>query len=65
MAVIGFLAALPYEYDFVKARIMSNHEVSSFQEMSSQILHTEISSTALPSTQMSSAFVDQNSGESG
>ena len=65
MAVMGFLATLPYEYDFVKAWILSNLEVSSFQEMSSQILHTEISSTTLPSAQMSSAFVGQNSGESG
>ena len=65
MAVMGFLATLPYEYDFVKARILSNLEVSSFQEMSSQILHTEISSITLPSAQMSRAFVGQNSGESG
>ena len=65
MAVMGFLAALPYEYDFVKAQILSSLEVSSFQEMFSQILHTEISSPALPSAQMNSVFVGRNSGESG
>ena len=30
MAVIGSLATLPYEYDFVKTQIMSSPEVSSF-----------------------------------
>ena len=31
MAVMGFLTALPFEYDYVKTQILSNPEVSSFQ----------------------------------
>ena len=31
MIVVSFLAALPSEYDFVRAQILSNLEVSSFQ----------------------------------
>ena len=57
MAVMGFIAALPYEYDFFKTHILSSSEVSSFQETFSQILYTEISLHVLPSTQMSSALV--------
>ena len=30
MAVMGFLAALPYEYAYVKTQILSNLEVSFF-----------------------------------
>ena len=30
MGVMGFLAALPSEYDYVKVQILSNHEISSF-----------------------------------
>ena len=40
MAVIGFLAALPSEYDFVKAHILFSLEISSFQETFSKILCT-------------------------
>ena len=45
MAVMGFLAAVPYEYDYLKTQILSNPEVSSFQETFSRI-----SPPALPST---------------
>ena len=48
MAMIGFLAALPSKYDSIRAYILSRLEVSSFQEMFSRILRTEISSSALP-----------------
>ena len=65
MAVMGFLAALSFEYDFVRAQILSSLEVSSFQETFSRILRTKISSPALPFAQMSSARVGQNSGELG
>ena len=44
---------------------MSSPEVSSLQETFNMILCTEISSPALLSAQMSSAFVGQNNGESG
>ena len=63
MPVMGFLASLPLEYDFVKAQILSSSEISSFQETFSRILRTETSSST-PSTQMSSALVGRNSGES-
>ena len=65
MAVMGFLAALPYEYDSIRAQILSSPKVSSFQETFNRILRTKISSPALPFAQMSSALVDRNSGESG
>ena len=64
MAVMGFLATLPSEYDSVRVQILSNPEVSSFQETFNRILHTEISSSALPIAQMSSPFVGRNNGES-
>ena len=63
--MMGFLAALPSEYDSVKTLILSSPEISSFQETSSRILCTEISPLALSSSQMNSALVGQNSGESG
>ena len=62
---MGFLAALSYEYDYVRAQILSSLEVSSFQETFSRILRTEISSPTLPSAQMSSFLVGRNIGESG
>ena len=65
MAVMGFLAALPSEYDSIKMQILSSPEVSSFQETFNRILRIEISPPALPSTQMSSVLVGRNSGESG
>ena len=65
MAVMGFLAALPSEYDYVKMQIMSSLKVSSFQEMFSRILRIEISSSTLPSAHMSSALVGRNIGELG
>ena len=43
MVVMGFLAALSYEYDYVRTQILSTLEVSSFQETFSRILRTEIS----------------------
>ena len=61
---MGFLAALPSEYDSAKAQILSCLEISSFQETFSRILRTEISSLALPSAQMSNALVGQNISES-
>ena len=63
MAVMGFLAALPSKHDSVKAQILANPEISSFQETFSRILCTETSCTPR-STQMSSALVGWNSGES-
>ena len=38
MAVMGFLAALPSEFDCVMAQILSSLEISSFQEMFNRIL---------------------------
>ena len=64
MAVMGFLVALPYEYDSIKAWNLSNPEISSFQETFNRILCTKISSPILPSAQMSSALVGWNIGES-
>ena len=46
--MMGFLAALPSEYDSVRAQILSSPEVSSFQETFSRILCIEISLFALP-----------------
>ena len=40
MAVMGVLAALPSEYDSVRAQILSNPKVSSFQESFNRILRT-------------------------
>ena len=40
MTVMSFLAALPYEYYYVKMQILSSVEVSSFQETFSRILYT-------------------------
>ena len=65
MVVMGFLVALPSEYDYVKTQILSSPEVYSFQETFSRILRTEVSLPTLPSTQMSSALVGRNNGESG
>ena len=64
MAVMGFLAAPPLEYDYVKVQILSSSEISSFQETFSRILCTETSSSTPPFAQMSSAFVGRNIGES-
>ena len=61
--MMGFLATLPSEYDSIKAQILSRSEISSFQETFSRILRTEISSPTSP-TQMSSALVSWNIGES-
>ena len=49
MAVMGFLTALPSEYDSVRMQILSILEVSSFQETFNRIIRTETSSPALPS----------------
>ena len=49
MAVMGFLAALPSEYDSVKVQIMSNPEISYFQETFSRIPCIETSSSTPPS----------------
>ena len=48
----------------VKAQILSNPEISSFQETFNRILHTKISLPTLPSTQLRSALVGQNIGKS-
>ena len=64
MVVMGFPAALPSEYDSIKTQILSNSEISSFQETFNRILRTKISSPTPPSTQMSNALVGQNIGES-
>ena len=47
--MMGFLAALPSEYDSVKAQIMASNEILSFQETFGRI---------------SSALVGWNNGES-
>ena len=62
MAVMGFLAALPSEYDSAKAQILSSLEISSLQETFSRILCTEVSSSSSPtllSAQTSSALIGQ------
>ena len=64
MTVMGFLAALPLEYDSVKAQILSSLEISSFQEIFNRILRTATSSSTPPSAQMSGALVGQNIGKS-
>ena len=62
--MMGFLAALPSEYDFVKGQILSSPKISFFQKTFNRILRTKTSSSTLPSTQMSSALVGRNNGES-
>ena len=62
MAVMGFLAALPSEYDSAKSQILSSPEISSLQETFSRILRTEVSSSSSPtlvSAQTSSALIGQ------
>ena len=49
MAMMGFLATLPWEYDSIKVQILSGPKISSFQETFSRILHTETSSSSSPS----------------
>ena len=65
IAVMGFLAALHYEYDSVRAQILSSPKVSSFQETFIRILHIEISSPALSFAQMSSDLIGLKKDESG
>ena len=48
MAVMGFLAALPSEYNLAKAQILSSPEISSVQETFSRILRIEVSSSSSP-----------------
>ena len=48
MAVMGFLAALPSEYDSAKAQILSSSEISSIQETFNRILCSEVSSSSSP-----------------
>ena len=48
MAVMGFLAILPSEYEPVKAQILPSLKISSFQETFSRILHMETSSFTPP-----------------
>ena len=62
MAVMGFLAAHPSEYDSVKAPILSSPEISPFQETFSRILRTKTSSST-PFAQMSSAVIGRNISE--
>ena len=62
MTVMGFLAALPSEYDSAKAQILSSPEISSLQETFSRILRTEVSSSSSPtlvSAQTCSALIGQ------
>ena len=49
MAMMGFPATLPSEYESIKVQIFSSPNISSFQETFSGILHIETSSTP-PST---------------
>ena len=64
MAVMGFLAAFRLEYVSVKAQILANPEILSFQETFSRILYIETSSCTPLSAQISSALVGQNNVES-
>ena len=48
MTFMGFLAALPFEYDSVKAQILSSSEISSLHKTFSRILRTEVSSSSSP-----------------
>ena len=64
MAVMGFLAALPSEYESINAQILSSLEISSFHEKFSRILRTDTSSSTPPSAQMSNALVGRNMSES-
>ena len=60
LAVLGFLVALPFEYDSAKAQILSSPEISSLQETFSRILRTTVSSSSLPtlvSAQTSSTLI--------
>ena len=62
MVVMGFLVALPSEYDSAKAQILSNPKISSLQETFSRILRTEVSSSSSPtlvSAQTSNALIGQ------
>ena len=64
MTFMGFLVALPSEYDLAKTQILSSHDISSLQETFSRILRTEVSSSfvfspTLISAQTSSALVGQ------
>ena len=63
--MMGFLAALPFNYVSIKVQILSNLEISSFKETFSRILHTKISSPTLPSSNIGSALIDRNIGDSG
>ena len=62
--MMGFLVALPSEYESIKAQILSNPKISSFQETFSRILCTKTFSSTPPSAQMSNALVSRNMGES-
>ena len=62
MIVMGFLSALPFEYDSAKAQILSSPEISSLQETFSRILRTEVSSSSSPTlvyAQTSNALIEQ------
>ena len=62
MAVMGFLAALPSEYDSTKAKILSSLEISSLPETFSRIIRIEVSSSSSPtlvSAQTSRALIGQ------
>ena len=50
MAVIGFLLALPSDYDIAKSQILSSLEISSLKDTSNRILRIENSSLANPPT---------------
>ena len=64
MTVMGFLTALPSEYESIKAQILSSPEISSFQETFSRILRTKTFSSTPPCAQMNSSLVGRNMGES-
>ena len=63
MAVMGFLATLPSEYESIKAQIFPSLEISSFQETFSRILRIETIASIPPPAQMSSALVGRNVGD--
>ena len=58
MAVMGFLAGLPSEFDSIKSQILSSFEIPSLRDTFRCILHAESS----PSVQMNSTLAGRNNG---
>ena len=58
MAVMGFLATLPSEYDSAKVQILSSPEISSLQVTFSRILCSEVSSSYVSSPTLVFATIE-------